>query len=67
MANELASQGWRWSGHSHPGSSGFVLKASENDRTILKQFINQTQSVTVNSVGHYKLFAKDWSTWLPGD
>ena len=67
MAKKLASQGWRWSGHSHPGYSNTILSASDEDRAILKQFANQTYSVTVNSVGQYRKFAKDWSTWLPGD
>ncbi len=67
MAKELASRGWRWSGHSHPGNSRTVLAASDPDRYILKQFVNQVKSVTVNSVGQYRDFGKDWSTWLPGD
>lgn len=42
-----------------------ILAASESDRLILKEFSNQTYSATVNSMGRYKKFSKDWSDWLP--
>ena len=67
MASNLASSGWRWSAHSHPGISATVLMASTEDKIILQQFTKQTYSVTVNSVGQYKKFSKDWSDWLPGN
>lgn len=65
MAQEYAAQGWRWSGHSHPGMTRTVLSPSEDDRIILQQFTNQRYSTTVNSVGNYQRFSKDWSDWLP--
>ena len=65
IAENLAQRGWRWSAHSHPGISRTVLAPSEADRLILKKFSNQTYSATVNSMGRYKKFSKDWSDWLP--
>lgn len=62
---ELFSEGWRWTAHTHPGYTNTVLVPSENDRVNLKQFLNQTYSVTVNSVGAHKRFSNDWSDWLP--
>lgn len=38
MARELAASGYRWSGHTHPGSSINVLLASDGDLAVLKQF-----------------------------
>lgn len=57
--------GWRWFAHTHPGYSRNVLAPSENDRIILRQFSNQNQSMTINSIGKYQKFSKDWSDWLP--
>ena len=65
IAQNLSGQGWRWSGHSHPGMTRTVLAPSRPDRIILQQFKNQTYSATVNSVGGYQRFSKDWSDWLP--
>lgn len=65
IAQEYAAKGWRWSGHSHPGMTKTVLVASDNDRIILQQFGEQIYSSTVNSVGNYQRFSKDWSDWLP--
>ena len=65
IAKEYAAKGWRWSGHSHPGMTGIVLSPSDSDRIVLQQFTNQTYSSTINSVGNYQRFSKDWSDWLP--
>lgn len=64
-AQNLANQGWRWSGHTHPGMTRTILAPSEGDRLILKQFTKQKYSATYNSVGNYQKFSKDWSDWLP--
>ena len=54
-AKELAEQGYKWSGHTHPGSTDAALLPSGDDRNILKCF-NQKNSVTYNSVGSHYVF-----------
>ena len=53
----LSNQGYKWSGHSHPGTSDLVLDASgiPGDRLVLEIF-GQEQSVIVNSAGKLNLF-----------
>jgi hypothetical protein len=69
-ARALNAEGWRFSGHTHPGVTALGLTASKGDQVILQQFINQQLSVIVNSVGEFRLFnkevVKDLSNWLPG-
>lgn len=62
-AARLARQGWRWSGHSHPGTHPSGLEASDRDRIILKAF-DQVSSVVVNSVGEFKQFWWDPFKWF---
>jgi len=57
-AKELAEQGYRWSGHTHPGVDGNCLIASRGDKAILKQF-NQSESVIYNSVGNFSRFERE--------
>lgn len=57
-AQKLASEGYKWSGHTHPGSTAYVLFASDGDKLILKQF-RQSQSVIYNSKGQYNVFGKE--------
>lgn len=54
-AKELAEQGYRWSGHTHPGYSDWVLWASEGDIGILAEF-DQPESAIYNSFGEHKSF-----------
>lgn len=55
-AKQMAEQGYRWSGHTHPGVDFNCLFSSDGDRTILKQFRQRT-SVIYNSKGQYLTFA----------
>lgn len=57
-AIELAKMGYRWSGHTHPGDSPFVLSASDGDKLVLKRF-NQENSAIYNSKGQYNVFGKE--------
>jgi hypothetical protein len=57
-AAELSAQGYKWSGHTHPGGSKVALPPSRGDKIILKAF-RQNTSVIYNSVGQYQTFAKD--------
>ncbi len=57
-AAEFSTQGYKWSGHTHPGDSMIVLLSSEGDREVLKAF-NQDTSVIYNSVGLRQTFTKD--------
>lgn len=54
-AKSLAAQGYRWSGHTHPGNNMFCLTASDGDYDILRAFEQET-SVIYNSKGQYKTF-----------
>lgn len=54
-AKEIAAKGYKWSGHTHPGSTEAVLLPSGDDRNILKCF-KQKNSVTYNSVGKHYVF-----------
>lgn len=58
QAKELAKNGYRWSGHTHPGSSINCLIASYGDHEVLKCF-NQKTSVIYNSKGQYLTFQKE--------
>ena len=57
-AKKLAEQGYRWSGHTHPGISLNCLTASSGDKSILKCF-DQKLSVIYNSKGQYLTFERD--------
>lgn len=57
MARKLAEEGYKWSGHTHPGLDFFVLQASEGDYLILEQF-EQEYSVIYNSKGIFETFKK---------
>jgi hypothetical protein len=58
IAQDLASQGYKWSGHTHPFVSGFTLIESEGDVEILK-FFKQKKSIIYNSLGEWYIFRKD--------
>lgn len=58
-AVELSKQGYKWSGHTHPGIMGNTLIASDGDKLILKAF-NQEKSVIYNSKGSYEVFYEEW-------
>ncbi|MBQ8134691.1 MAG: hypothetical protein IJ192_09860 [Clostridia bacterium] len=55
QAQQMAEQGYRWSGHTHPGISSYSLFASAGDKMILQQFKQKT-SVIYNSKGQYLTF-----------
>ena len=58
LAEKLASEGYRWSGHTHPGTDGNCLIASEGDRVILRVF-RQESSVIYNSKGNFRVFGRE--------
>ena len=55
MAREMAADGWRWSGHTHPGDTRAHLICSDGDIAVLKAF-GQQRSVIYNSKGDYSIF-----------
>lgn len=57
-AERLNKQGYRWSGHTHPGDNILCLKASDGDRNILNCF-SQSSSVIYNSKGQFESFGKE--------
>ena len=57
-AMRFAGEGYRWSGHTHPGIDINVLMPSDGDKQILGGF-EQNQSVIYNSKGLYHTFGKE--------
>ena len=57
-ARQMAAQGWKWSGHTHPGTDHFCLFPSDGDKAILSAF-KQDESCIVNSMGMWNTFRKD--------
>ncbi len=58
IAQQLAADGYRWSGHTHPGIGINTLMPSLGDKEILKCF-NQATSVIYNSKGKFATFGKE--------
>lgn len=54
-AKELVENGYKWSGHTHPGTDLLCLQASFGDLGILEAF-DQEYSVVYNSLGQYLVF-----------
>ena len=54
----MVAQGYKWSGHTHPGDSELFLCPSIGDKRVLKAFKQKT-SVIYNSVGQYSTFIND--------
>ena len=57
-ALELAKAGYRWSGHTHPGTTNQCMIASGGDMLVLEQF-SQSTSVIYNSKGQFATFDKE--------
>lgn len=57
-AAELAAQGYKWSGHTHPGYDNLSLMPSGGDKEVLRAF-NQAESVIYNSKGMFSTFGKE--------
>ncbi len=57
-ATALADQGYRWSGHTHPGTDPNVKVPSQGDKEILKCF-PQEFGVIYDSKGNYRTFEKE--------
>ena len=57
-ALELNAQGYKWSGHTHPGFDAKSLVVSNGDRKILGCFA-QDNSVLYNAAGRYVVFEKE--------
>lgn len=51
MATQLAREGWKWSGHTHPDVSLTALTSSSGDRLILECFTQQTESIIYTDSG----------------
>ena len=54
-AKQLASMGYKFSGHTHPGGDYNCLTASSGDYEILKVF-NQKKSVAYNSKAQFMTY-----------
>lgn len=58
LAKKLSNQGYKWSGHTHPGSDYFCLTPSSGDKAVLDAF-DQNVSSIYNSKGQYNIFERD--------
>lgn len=58
LAKKLSADGYKWSGHTHPGTDINVLMPSDGDKKILRCF-DQEQSVIYSSKGSYQTFGKE--------
>ncbi len=56
-AKQFAEQGYKWSGHTHPGFDFLCMQPSDGDYEILDRF-NQKISVIYNSKGDFRTFEK---------
>jgi len=54
----LKNDGYRWSGHIHPGISDVDLLESGGDLIALRQF-DQTRSIIYNALGRWRVFPGD--------
>lgn len=57
-AKQLSKEGYKWSGHTHPGETLRCLLPSYGDKSILKCF-SQDISVIYNSKGEFSTFGKE--------
>lgn len=57
-AKELKLQGYRWSGHTHPGMDDFCLMPSGGDKEILNEF-DQSCTAIYNSAGKWYILEKE--------
>lgn len=57
-AKRLRAEGYKWSGHTHPGGDRSSLQPSEGDHLILAAF-EQESSVIMNSVGQREIMWSD--------
>lgn len=57
-ARKMAADGWRWSGHTHPGTDINVRIASPGDVEILKAF-GQEYSLICDAAGKFEIFRSD--------
>ncbi|MGN0614468.1 MAG: hypothetical protein ACI4JB_11290 [Porcipelethomonas sp.] len=57
QAEQLAGQGYRWSGHTHPGTDFLCMQPSDGDYAVLNCFV-QNNSVIYNSRGDFRTFEK---------
>ena len=57
-ATQLSKDGYRWSGHTHPGLDELTLIPSEGDKMVLREFAQECSCI-YNSKGQYYVFGKE--------
>jgi len=62
-AKILAAEGWKWTAHSHPGTSSVGLTASTGDQQVLRAF-GQRYGLIVNGRGEVNVFTPDDALWI---
>lgn len=56
-AKRMCEEGWRWSGHTHPGTDYLSTQPSDGDYRILAQF-TQENSLIYNAAGNFRVFER---------
>lgn len=56
-AKKFSKEGYRWSGHTHPGIDFLCMQPSDGDYAVLNCF-SQNNSVIYNSKGDFRPFEK---------
>jgi hypothetical protein len=52
LIDVLTREGYRWSGHTHPGIDGHSLISSPGDQSVIRLFPCQERGQILNSLGH---------------
>ena len=58
QAKQMSADGYKWSGHTHPGTDISCMLPSDGDKAILNCF-SQSTSVIYNSKGLFATFGKE--------
>lgn len=58
VLKKMHAEGWRWSGHTHPGTTSSCLLSSSGDKAVLRIF-EQQYSCIYNSIGMWEIFDKE--------
>lgn len=58
QASQMFKEGYKWSGHTHPGANISCMLPSDGDKAILSCF-SQSTSVIYNSKGQFATFGKE--------
>lgn len=56
----MSAEGWKWSGHTHPGFEYRYTQASYGDYEVLRGFGHKTSTIYNASGQHQEFIVEDW-------